>query len=75
MTNNGVKQLLFGLAILPFSLVIVFAAFVFLLLDAALATINTPSPIGQDAGLFVWVALGVGVIGLAVAFFGFGRAD
>lgn len=73
MTNTGVKLLLLGLTVVLFSLVLVFASFVFLLLDAAPYLFNAGHPIGEEVVGILFLALIVGVVGLTVALFGHGR--
>lgn len=65
MNTRGAKQLLMGLAIILFSLMLVFASLAF----AFIAYANSPFGYGQD--LIVWVAIIAGIVGLAVAYIGF----
>lgn len=75
MTNKGVKLLLLGLTAVLFGLMLVFAGFVFPLLDAAPYLINAGHPIGEEVVGIVLFALIVGIAGLAVALVGLGRTD
>lgn len=65
MNTRGAKQLLMGLAIILFSLMLVFATLAF----AFIAYAN--SPFGSGPGFIVWVAIIAGIVGLAVAYVGF----
>jgi hypothetical protein len=69
------KGLLFGLIIMLFSFILVFAGFVLLLLDVAVRVINTDSSVGTEVGIVLLVAVVVGVIGLAFAYVGFAWND
>lgn len=72
MTNKGVKQLLLGLTVVLFSLMLVLAAVVFLLLAAA----PYPGrPNSEGAVVLVFFAFIAGIGGLVLAFAGLGRAD
>lgn len=73
LNNRSAKRLLFGLVMTLFSLMLVFAALMFLLLDVAGTVIKASSPVGQETGIVVWIAIGVGVVGLAVAWVGVAR--
>ena len=75
LNNRSAKWLLFGLVITLFGVMLVFAAFMFLLIDAAGTVINTFPPAGQEIGIFVWIAIGMGVVGLGVAWVGVARND
>jgi hypothetical protein len=70
VTTRGAKRLLMGLAILLFSLMLVFAGLAF-----AFIAFATNSPVGSSPGLIVWLAILVGVVGLAVAYVGFSGND
>jgi hypothetical protein len=63
--------LLMGLAILLFSLVLVFAGLAFAFLDFA----HTLNSFGGGSSLIVWVAVVVGIVGLAVAYVGVSGND
>jgi hypothetical protein len=67
---SGAKRLLMGLAILLFSLILVFAGLAF-----AFIAFATNSPVGSGPGLIVWLAILVGVVGLVVAYVGFSGND
>ena len=75
MTDKRVKLLLFGLTAVLFALVLVFAGFVFLLLDATHYLINAGHPIGQEVTIIVLVALLIGGAGLAVAYVSIASTD
>lgn len=75
MNTRSVKRLLFGLIIMLFSFILVFAGFVLLLLDVAVRVINTDSSVGTEVGIVLLFAVFVGVIGLAVAYVGFAWND
>ena len=63
MTNKGVKQSLFGLATVLYSLM--FAGFVYLILDAA-QRVPDIGPEGKVVVWFVLSALMVSILGLAI---------
>ncbi|HEX5547858.1 MAG TPA: hypothetical protein VFX24_10625 [Ktedonobacterales bacterium] len=69
------KRLLFGLIIMLFSFILVFAGFVLLLLDVVVRVFYTDSSVGNEVGIVLLVAVFVGVIGLAVAYVGFAWND
>ena len=75
MSTRSVKRLLFGLVIMLFSFILVFAGFVLLLLDVAVRVINTDSSVGTEVGIVLLFAVFVGAIGLAVAYVGFAWND
>ncbi len=79
MNTKGVKLLLFSLIIMLFSLMLVFAGFVYLLLSVAPAFIDTSrfngySP-GGEAYYILVLAIVAGIGGLFVAWFGINRND
>ncbi|HEX6542202.1 MAG TPA: hypothetical protein VF040_10645 [Ktedonobacterales bacterium] len=74
MNTRSVKQLLVGLVIILFSLMLVFAGLVFAFLDFAYHASNN-SYFDTGPTLMVWLALIVGVVGLAVAYIGFSEKD
>lgn len=75
MNNSGAKWLLFGLVVTVFSLTLVFAALVSLLIEVAGTAINSFPREGQSIGIIVWVAVAIGLVGLGVAFVGIARHD
>ncbi len=75
MSTISVKRLLFGLIIMLFSFILVFAGFVLLLLDVVVRVFYTDSSVGNEVGIVLLVAVFVGVIGLAVAYVGFAWND
>ena len=75
MNTRSVKRLLFGLIIMLFRFILVFAGFVLLLLDVAARVINTDSSVGTEVDIVLLVAVFVGVIGLAVTYVGFAWND
>ena len=75
LNTRSVKRLLFGLIIVLFSFILVFAGFVLLLLDVAVRVINTDSSVGTEVGIVLLFAVFVGAIGLAVAYVGFAWND
>jgi hypothetical protein len=75
LNTRSVKRLLFGLVIMLFSFILVFAGFVLLLLDVAVRVINTDSSVGTEVGIVLLFAVFVGTIGLAVAYVGFAWND
>lgn len=75
LSTISVKRLLFGLIIMLFSFILVFAGFVLLLLDVVVRVFYTDSSVGNEVGIVLLVAVFVGVIGLAVAYVGFAWND
>ncbi len=79
MNTKGVKLLLFSLVITLFSLMLVFAGFVYPLLDVAVAVISTASNYSYHVGRGVFFILVLAVIagigGLFAAWFGLNRND
>jgi hypothetical protein len=75
LNTISVKRLLFGLIIILFSFILVFAGFVLLLLDVAARVINTDSSVGTEVDIVLLVAVVVGSIGLAVVYVGFAWND
>ena len=67
--------MLMGLAILLFSLILVFAGLAFAFLDFAAHNLNSVGYFGVGSSLIVWVAILVGIAGLAVAYVGFSGDD
>ncbi|HEX8035816.1 MAG TPA: hypothetical protein VF510_18315 [Ktedonobacterales bacterium] len=79
MNTKGAKLLFFSLIITLFSLMLVFAGFVYLLLDVAAAVISTASNysyhIGRGVFFILVLAVTAGIGGLFVAWFGLNRND
>ncbi len=76
MNAKGVKLLLFSLIIMLFSLMLVFAGFVYLLLSAAPHLFNGAyPPPGRGAYYILVLAIVAGIGGLFVAWFGINRND
>ncbi len=78
VNTKGAKLLIFSLIITLFSLMLVFAGFVYLLLGVANRVISTSYPGGVGGrGAYVLLVLAVtaGVGGLFVAWFGLNRND
>lgn len=75
MNTRGVKLLFFGLIITLFSLMLVFAGFVSLLLDVAVRAVKTFDPFGGEVYIIVVLAVTAGIGGLFVAWFGLNRND
>lgn len=80
MNTKGVKLLLFGLIMVLFSLMLVFAGFVIVLLRVAPAIIsasgiNTSYTAGRGAYAVVVLAIVAGIGGLFAAWFGVNRND
>lgn len=75
LNTRSMKRLLFGLIIMLFSFILVFAGFVLLLLDVAVRVINTDPSVGTEVGIVLLFAIFVGAIGLAVAYVGFAWND
>ncbi|PWT74931.1 MAG: hypothetical protein C5B60_06095 [Chloroflexi bacterium] len=73
--SRSAKRLLFGAVLTLFSLMLVFAAFVSLQVEVAGMTMRTFTGFGQDIIAMVWVAIIVGIVGLAVALLGITRND
>ncbi|HET9981087.1 MAG TPA: hypothetical protein VFQ32_11615 [Ktedonobacterales bacterium] len=74
MNTRGIKNLLFGVAVLLFSLLLTFIGFLFLLSSIASSLSNDPS---ADYGVTVVIlaAFVVGAAGLVIAYFGFAGTD
>lgn len=75
LNNRSTKWLLFGLVVTLFSLTLAFAAFVFLLIEVAGTAINAARPIGQGINIIVFVAIFIGLLGLAIAYVGAASND
>lgn len=65
VNSKGAKQMLLGLALVAFRLLLVLAGFVFFLLDIASYVINAGHPVGTGVSLLVWLALIIGLVGWA----------
>lgn len=74
VNNSAIKSLLFGVAVLLFSLLLVFIGFLFLLSSIASALSNSPST-GQGITIIVVAAFVVGAAGLVIAYMGFAGSD
>lgn len=74
MNNRAIKSLIFGVAVLLFSLLLAFIGFLFLLSSIASTLSNDPS---ADYGVTVIIlaAFLVGAAGLVIAYFGFAGTD
>lgn len=74
MNNRAIKSLIFGVAVLLFSLLLAFIGFLFLLSSIASALSNDPS---ADYGvtIIILAAFLVGAAGLVIAYFGFAGTD
>ena len=67
-------SLLFGVAVLLFSLLLVFIGLLFLLSGIASTLSNSPSA-GQGITVIMLAAFVVGAAGLVIAYFGFAGTD
>ncbi len=74
MNNRAIKSLIFGVAVLLFSLLLAFIGFLFLLSSIASTLSNDPS---ADYGvtIIILAAFLVGAAGLVIAYFGFAGTD
>jgi hypothetical protein len=74
LNNRAIKSLIFGVAVLLFSLLLAFIGFLFLLSSIASTLSNDPS---ADYGVTVIIlaAFLVGAAGLVIAYFGFAGTD
>jgi uncharacterized membrane-anchored protein len=74
LNNRAIKSLIFGVAVLLFSLLLAFIGFLFLLSSIASTLSNDPS---ADYGvtIIILAAFLVGAAGLVIAYFGFAGTD
>ncbi len=80
MNTKGVKLLLFSLIIMLFSLMLVFAGFVYLLFDVAVRVVSASYPgvgygVGGGVSILLMLAIVAGIGGLFAAWFGINRND
>ena len=75
MNTRGIKNLLFGLVVMLFSLLLALIGFLFLALDVVGSVINATPPLGREVLYIIVAALIVAVVGLAIAYIGFGWRD
>ncbi len=74
MNNRAIKALIFGVAVLLFSLLLTFIGFLYLLSGIAGALSNGPSS-GQGVTVIMLAAFVVGAAGLVIAYMGFAGSD
>lgn len=70
LNNRAIKSLIFGVAVLLFSLLLAFIGFLFLLSSIASTLSNSPSS-GQGITVIIVAAFVVGAAGLVIAYMGF----
>ena len=74
MNNRAIKSLIFGVAVLLFSLLLAFIGFLFLLSSIASTLSNDPSA-AYGVTIIILAAFLVGAAGLVIAYFGFAGTD
>ena len=75
MNNRAIKSLIFGVAVLLFSLLLVFIGFLYLLSGVAGSLNAMNSSTGQVVFFIVVAAFVVGAAGLVIAYMGFAGTD
>lgn len=72
---RGLKQVIFGLAVVGFGMVLAVASLVWVILDIAPYLVNSPSRPGSLAGIVVLFAIIAALGGLTMAYYGVMRHD
>jgi len=75
VNNRAIKSLIFGVAVLLFSLLLVFIGFLYLLSGVAGSLNAMNSSTGQVVFFIVVAAFVVGAAGLVIAYMGFAGTD